>query len=241
MIVQRLEFWSIFCSHGHAYQHDPLCSPLMALFEQAIFNLSKKSSIFCSEADLQHSVAWEVHLLDKAATVHLEYPVSIPNRSSKAKTNAAHIDGLVETSVSSESFAFELKYKTAAFSARNHGLSFDLKQQGAADFAWYDFWLDIQRLEYLKDRNQILKGYAFLLTNDSYLWSGPRRQSASGVEFSLSSTAKGPGSLSWKKVKSSLDGRSQPILLSKRYDMEWRDFKSFNGVNGKFRYLMLNV
>lgn len=215
----------------------------MKLLETALATLSKNGAIFCSEADFQHALGWEIHLLDPTAKVNLEYPVSMSKGPNGIKSSVTHIDGLVRTRDESEYFAFELKYKTATFLARNHGFYFELRHQGAADFAWYDFWKDVKRLEFLKNHSYFTEGYALMLTNDRYIWSGPRNNHTSGVQFSLNSIRKGPGILKWGKTinKSTLGGRHKSIELSREYKIEWHDFCSFNDKNGQFRYLLVKV
>src|SRR5436309_960178 len=91
--------------------------------------------IFHSEADFQHSFAWQIHLADPDARVRLEPRVlrDPPIALDLAITSRAR------------RIAVELKYLVRAFSAEQDGEKFALRPQGAQDIRRYDFIKDVAR------------------------------------------------------------------------------------------------
>jgi hypothetical protein len=51
------------------------------------------------------------------------------------------------------------------------------------------------------------------------------------------------GRLSWKEGTSegTMSGRSESILLKKKYMLNWNDYSDVGEQNGKFRYLLVKI
>jgi hypothetical protein len=90
-------------------------------------SLARARSGFHSEADFQHSLAWQIHLAAPDAQVRLE------------TRSARHIrlDLLVVSA--GQRTAIELKYFVASFRGDIGGEHYHLPNQSAQDFGRYDF------------------------------------------------------------------------------------------------------
>lgn len=99
-------------------------------------NLKLKRPVFCSEADFQHSFAWEAHLLYPNAKVYLEYnnPI-IPQKM--------YID--LWFVIDGKNYAIELKYKTRKLDLVKE-FGFLLGEQSSQDTSRYDYLKDMERL-----------------------------------------------------------------------------------------------
>ncbi|MBF0552410.1 MAG: hypothetical protein HQK60_18005 [Deltaproteobacteria bacterium] len=129
-------------------------------------SLRIKRCIFHSEADFQHTLAWEIHLLLPDASIRLEFPFKINNENK-------HIDIWVVNH--DEILAVELKYKTQKLSTQVRNEQYELKnQRGHTNLTKY-FKEDIQRLEHISTNQMKFIGYAVLLTNDSTYWNSSSR------------------------------------------------------------------
>lgn len=85
-------------------------------------SLAHIRSVFHSEADFQHSLAWQIHLADPDAQVRLE------TRSARN----IRLDLLVMSA--GQRTAIELKYLVASFRGDIGGEHYDLPNQAAQDF-----------------------------------------------------------------------------------------------------------
>jgi len=202
--------------------------------------LKSKRKVFYSESDFQFSLAWEIHEYYDNANIRLEYP---------HLQGKEYIDIIVE--LNGKIYPIELKYKTLSFLDENTQSStvidnnekYDLKNQGAQDHGRYDYLYDIQRIEkFLKDNEKYEYGYAILLTNDKSYWN-KRKSNSIDVQFSISEEDEPKtGKLYWGNAnKGTMKGRENPIELTDKYTINWKDYSKFDGIkNGEFRYC-LNV
>jgi hypothetical protein len=76
--------------------------------------LADHRPVFHSEADFQHTLAWEIHRSVPRAAVRLECPVKVPGR-----TKPLHVDVWIEQE--GEAIVIELKYKTRTLQASERG------------------------------------------------------------------------------------------------------------------------
>lgn len=190
-----------------------------------------KRSVFHSEADFQHHMAWEIQAhLNQSAQLRLEYPFP--------RLESEHIDYCDIMVREEESVTgIELKYKTVRWQGEVEGESFWLKQQGAQDTGRYDFIKDIVRLESWCERGLIQEGVAIFLTNEPSYWEVPKRQiTAADREFRLHQEELS-GLLTWHTAnKGTLQGRTPQLQLKGRYALNWQP-APYEG----FRYLMVQV
>lgn len=187
--------------------------------------LARRRSIFHSEADFQHSLAWILHEHFPNAGVRLEYPIRLP-RNDESETR--HLD----IWVMKRKIAIELKYKTDSFSGQSGGENYSLNP-GKAYSGRYMFIKDVERLEELLDAGEIRKGYAILLTNDERLWHKSRKSTRVSAKFSLED-----GTLLRGKMKWGSDKRD-PISLRGEYELKWRAYSNPN--DSIFKYLVVRV
>jgi hypothetical protein len=207
----------------------------MDALNNVLAQLASKRPIFCSEADFQHSLAWELHNQDPAAGIRLEYPADLND-------NAAHID-IVSRSGSSVT-AIELKYKTRGITIEDSGETYALRNHGAQDCGRYDFIKDIERLESFVDTARAAVGVAIFMTNDGLYWNQPRRPNTVDAEFRIHDGRVLADSLSWSGTfkPGTVAGRSAPIVLRHSYALKWQEYSSFDNTKyARFRYVMVQV
>jgi hypothetical protein len=144
---------------------------------EVISSLSLKRPLFHSEADFQQALAWEIKNKFKSYEIRLE--VRKKGKKDLDKNKDYYIDILLITS-SGEQIPIELKYKTSSLAYIDNNKikeEFLLKEHGAKDIGRYLFIKDIMRIEYLKNQNNISKGYVIFLTNESNYWIKSNRKS----------------------------------------------------------------
>jgi hypothetical protein len=207
----------------------------MVNITDVLATLAQQRSIFHSEADFQHALAWELHNQLPNAAIRLELPVAHRNK-------LLHVDIWIVQN--EQILALELKYKTRALVLPIGDETFKLLNQSAQDFGRYDFIKDLQRLELLlADRRQAI-GYAILLTNDSSYWTPPRDAGSIDADFRVPDGRMLHGVLQWKAHASvgTMRGREAPLEISGTYPLRWDEYaqpttKSY----GRFRYLAIKV
>ncbi len=121
--------------------------------------------LFYNEAQFQFDLAWRIRerLGNDNAKIWLEKRM-IENESQ-------YTDIVIENS--EQLIPVELKYKLADVktSYSRQGEIINMSSQGAADNGCYDFWKDVERIEYLISKYEnVHKGYAIIITNYSLYW-----------------------------------------------------------------------
>jgi len=198
-------------------------------------NLCAQRPIFHSEADFQHSLAWEIHNGLPDSSVRLELPWSI-------EENQNHLDIWIASS--DFKIAIELKYKTRGLKALVNREFYSLKDQSAQDIGRYDFLKDVMRLEQLIKKNNDWTGFAILLTNDSSYWKIPNNFNTIDANFRLHEGKTILGNLSWGAGAASgtIRDRESPINLNNSYHLNWNDYsRPSSGGYSRFRFLLLQV
>ena len=187
---------------------------------------------FCSEADFQHSLAWELHKKFNAKII-LEYPC-------KNKDKMVYYDMYVK--INGKVHLIELKYRTKAVGIKRYGQEITLKNHSAQDMGCCHFWLDVQRLETTKIKSD--SSYCIMLTNDNwYFEKGPRDNSIC-KNFSLKHdiTAKKKIKLNTKdeeKVKTYWPKNAEEINLNNNYKCIWMPCPEMQ--YGEWKYLLLEI
>ncbi|MDE0331870.1 MAG: hypothetical protein OXL41_08375 [Nitrospinae bacterium] len=191
--------------------------------------LSKERSIFHSEADFQHALAWRLHKAMPNDEIRLEYK---PFQNERM---------YLDIWLPGVGVALELKYLTKRLEQRSKQEPFALLDQGAQDIRRYDVLRDVQRLERMVAHAEV--GYAILLTNDPLYWRPPSRPTID-EDFRLHEGREIAGDMAWslKAAEGTTNGREKPISLKGSYYCVWRDYFSFGAAtNQQFRYLMIEV
>ncbi|WP_323885661.1 hypothetical protein [Aeromonas veronii] len=197
---------------------------------QILTTALNKRSIFHSEADFQHHLAWEIHrAANTEVDVRLEFPLS-----SDHSNRWEYCDILVRGATT---IGVELKYKTKKLSIEVGSEQFELKQQGAQDLGRYDFLKDICRLESWCEQKKIAKGYAILLTNDPSYWLVPKQSNTIDRAFRLHCDVV-QGVLGWESSASegTTKGREANLVLKNRYSLTWFDTERLD-----FKYLLVEI
>lgn len=199
--------------------------------------LALSRSVFHSEADFQHSLAWLMHNQEHHLSVRLERPQEITTDNTPHRL-------LVDIFLSNEksSYAIELKYKTKRLYTDFNNETFLLKNQSAQDLGRYDFLKDIERLEQLKIAGRIVSGYAVLLTNDSQYWVESSRNDTVDCDFRLHNNRNiTNATLQWGLSAScgTTKGRQNQITIQGSYDFAWQHYSEVG--NSIFKYLCVRI
>lgn len=198
-------------------------------------SLARRRTLFHSEADFQHELAWELRSTIPSASVRLEIPIA-------TSTGSLHLDCFIRDG--DRRAAIELKYKTRKLTTELNGEKFNLLDQSAQDIGRYDFLNDIVRLERISSEMAHCEGYAILLTNDSAYWKAPASDTTVDAAFRLADARIVYGSLAWGEMASAgtKRDREQALIIRGTYKLAWRVFATpFEGRYGVFRYLAVRV
>jgi hypothetical protein len=190
----------------------------MLKIDSLIDQLAKVRPVFHSEADFQHSFAWELHLRNPESSVRLERVVPTP-------LGRLHVD--IHYTYADLNYVFELKYKTCAGDFAIESESFTLQNHSAHPPSRYDFLKDVFRLEAItRSSARQITGFAIFLTNDKAYWSGPRSGGGISEAFSLQEGRLVSGTLDWGPMASAgtKRNREKAIDLSRKYHLRWRDY-----------------
>ncbi len=215
----------------------------------ALSLLAADKRIFCSEADFQFALAWELQkLLPQGALIFLEKGIYV-------SLDTYYVDIVVESG--GKNYYIELKYHTSICNWHYCGALIQLKDQGAQDLLRYDYLKDIYRLQNIannREEGQFARGFAVILTNDRLVYDAPsvfkktldcgfriHDRLGSGVSkypvpglVAWNNTGKGSGH--WTNTgQRKLSFSIPPINTA--WD-QYLSFKDSNGVNQDFRYLI---
>lgn len=194
--------------------------------------LSTERPIFHSEADFQHALAWKIHEKHQDLNIRLE---------KKLNAHEIYLDLLAFNDT--YNIAVELKYKTKKIGHILKDEEFNLKDQGAHDQARYDFIKDISRLEKARTHYNYI-GFAIFLTNDQSYWKNTmRKKDPFDKEFRIHEGNTIKGKLCWQEETSegTMSGRDEAIILESEYNLNWEDYFDLNGLNGKSRFLLIEI
>lgn len=202
---------------------------------RSLEKLSGLRSVFHSEADFQHALAWQLHLDSPGLQIRLEYrPTGQPRRM--------YVD--LWCTLDGEHTAIELKYFTRRLETEFAGERFELREQSAQDLGRYDFWKDVRRLEELADGGLVDQGFAIILTNDAGYQRPPTRPDVIDLDFRLHESRVVTGRLAWGAGASAgtKQSREAPIELSRSYQVGWHPYSSVGPSRGEtFDYLFISV
>ena len=196
-----------------------------------MLRLALRRPLFCSEADFQHELAYEIRKNDPSLNVRLEWPLTAPSSGA--------IDVIV---IGKTRFALELKYLTKSFSTTLDGEPFTLKLHGAQDQRRYDVCKDVTRMEAYAEKTGQGAG-VLVLTNDPGYWQERASADTADAAFNLAHLRELNGSLTWGKRAGpgTTKGREEALEIKGRYALTWQDYKRIEGKAGLFRYLWIPV
>ncbi len=199
-------------------------------------HLSQYRPIFHSEADFQHALAWDIHRQFPDADIRIERPYRLNDKR-------IHVDIVVQSDRTT--YGVELKYGTSKLNRLIGGEDYDVRDQSADDLTRHGFCKDIERLERLKQNNDIDTGIAVFLTNYPPFWTGPKTSKPTNYEtFRLHESRQLHGLLTWATNTSAntLKFAGGNVELSETYDLRWTDYSMIEDEKrGLFRVLVVNV
>lgn len=205
-------------------------------FLDHIKGMSERRPVFHSEADFQLALGWYLHETVPDSQVRLEFkPFESENM---------YLDIWLQTTLG---IAIELKYLTRELKVEREGELFALRNQSAQDIRRYDFIMDIRRLERVVNHSGLAEvGFVVLLTNDPSYWGSPQRgwENRTDGAFRIHEGRVIKGEMEWSERASegTKKGREESISLRGSYELNWRDYSTFNEEKyGKFRYLLVEV
>jgi hypothetical protein len=203
----------------------------MIVIEDLMATLALRRPVFCSEADFQHELAYEIRKSDPTLDVRLEWPVTTPAR------------GAIDLIVTGESrFALELKYLSKSLSTTLDGEPITLKQHGAHDQRRYDVCKDVTRMEAFAEATGFSAG-VLVLTNDPNYWQERARTDTIDAAFNLSHLRELCGRLAWHELAKpgTIKNREKALDVKGRYALTWQDYNRIEGRAGLFRYLWIPI
>ncbi len=206
--------------------------------------LSKRRSVFHSEADFQQELAFAIREKYNKIKIRLEIPFKIPN---DLKNKALDIL-LIENEKSK--IGIELKYPKAKLKKEFDDEVFSLAMDNNPGGTRYSFLHDIKRLEELIKQNKIHKGFVILLTNDKNIYSDTKFQADKNGEDRLEHLRLYTKRIIGEKIEiiafnTTKKSPIPPPKLTKFYlgergaykEFEWIDYCSYNN----FKYLLVEV
>lgn len=137
-------------------------------------NLAVSRPAFCSEADFQLSISWELKTY-LAQHQNESYEIFLERRF-EIDTKDCYVDICLESE--EELYLIELKYKTirdTVLISNRLSSKHTLKEQAANDLGRYGYLKDIYRIEKILNgiSKPVKKGFAIILTNDSKYYKEP--------------------------------------------------------------------
>lgn len=190
--------------------------------------------VFHSEADFQHSLAWQLHVADPTARIRLE---TRPRRG-------VRLDILLDSN--GRRTAIELKYLVRRFHGHVDGELFDLPDQSAHDISRYDVVKDVVRTESFVAEGVVDDGRVVVLSNDPAFWRPGRTSETIDAQLRLHEGRMLEGALGWgmRAGAGTTRGRVDVLALTGRYECLWRDYSTATDSAGRehaWRYLDVRV
>jgi hypothetical protein len=203
------------------------------LLHVSMTELSAKRPVFYSEADFQHALAWQLHLLRPTAQLRLEVPLTEADLGARAD----RLDILVR--LDGWRVALELKYPRDRFSWQgdDEPVPYRRNNRDAADDAAYATINDLHRTERWVSLGAADVGVVLALTNIKTFWRAVPATVALDAEFRFPDGTEIAGVRRWGQ-----GGRLKPpIDLGGRYVSRWRDYSRLADGTGatQFRYVVL--
>jgi len=205
--------------------------------------LLAKHEVLFNERDLQMHLAF--YLMHQSThhydDVDLEYYVPRKTGDEYNWDSELRIDIVVRKG--EEFVPVELKYKTKSVTVPLHRFggietyNCVLKNQGAQDLGCYDFWKDVRRIEYVRNRfHNVAAGLAVFVSNDPFYWNNSIRESSAYRNFNISDGIHSKQK-KWSKEVSISKGRPD-FSVECDYSIQWKPEKCDDY---GFRFFILSV
>lgn len=188
------------------------------VIERIINDFANESIIFANEAQFQFDLAWKIR---EQCSDYVK--ILLEGKLEKNEYTDIVIDE--RDSIT----AIELKYKLADKEVEymnEDGEKITTSAQGAADAGSYDYLKDVQRLEVLKKKGKINKGFAIMISNYPIMWGSNVKDDSNWSDFHLKDKQKikkEGKNLFWKDAPTK--AYSNTITLQKSYDIKWEEYK----------------
>ncbi len=227
------------------------------LIKDIIAFLQSNTKLFFNERDLQMNLAV---YLSKKYNITTECGLSLNVSDSEIPDNMRSIDGKdhkmridLVAEMGGVYVPIEIKYTLtnkkgslpdeipSLFGASGARV---IENQGAHNIICYNYWSDVERLEYVKQRYNTAQGIALFVTNDQQYWNLTTNQHVDYYSFRLiDGRDVGDGitstELDWAtpRMKGDKKGHVKPILLHNKYCVRWKDITP--APMNTFKYLIL--
>ena len=216
----------------------------------ALTQLANNKRIFCSEADFQFALAWEIQNLRPNAQILLENGI---------QTSCGYYYVDIVVIENGLRYFIELKYQTARCAIKTPIMSFVLKEHAAEDLMRYDYLWDLHRLYTIKcQKPDFGGGYAIILSNDRLMYQVPSRKRAKTLDafFRIHERPLGktglypiPGLVAWNNANKPSShwtnhGNRIKTFTLPPINTHWNDYLAFTDSDGNpqlFKYLINEV
>lgn len=203
-----------------------------AMVAASLRRLAPRRPVFHSEADFQHSLAWQLQLDHPDAHIRLE--------TRPLRDRAVFLD--LAVNIAGMKTAVELKYLARDLVCDVGGERFELRAQSTHPVRRYDVVKDIRRLEEVVKAGAADVGVMVAITNDSSYWT-PGRPGTVDAAFRLHEGAVLRGRVGWAAHAGAgtTSKRTEIISLTGSYRVRWSDYSDTGEPAGRFRMLVLEV
>ena len=188
--------------------------------ETILKNMAESRPVFHNEQDFQFEYAWQIKTKFPGWKIRFERPFEFEQKDGR-------IDLWLEGDVT---YVIELKYPhrkiTRGERCKINDEYFCLKDHGANDYAGYEFFRDVSRMEEVKTRHPKVRTFAIILTNMAALWDWKNRnEERYWDEFRMYDGRVIDNQIcDWKGGKGNHGDKEEPITLKGRYEFHWQEY-----------------
>lgn len=208
--------------------------------QNALHALGEERPLFHSEADFVLELAMKLKELNPVLKFRAERPYANNN-------GTIYLD--LEVINESKKYAIELKYKTKKFVDSIYNEPYNLTSHYAPNLSRFDFWADLERVQFLISKCQFAGGFVVFLTNDSNYWNNDSKGYMSyGFNLKDKRTVQKNKILKWSNQPSEasvgkIDKKrlGKCFQFQKPYTLNWDLFSELKDQKQVFKYLLVEA
>ena len=212
----------------------------------AMASLAERRPVFHSEADFQHELAMEISRTGFGVRLEIPFEVNLNNVHITVE-----LDLLLLNARTKHKTAVEIKYVKSAVTVDHRGERFNLKNTWGTNLPRFDCLADFQRVGQLKAAGIVDSAFTIFLTNSASAWAdnvGGTNIMARQFSIHEGREMNAGALLNWVPANPTVGSVSArrlppyaPINIPQAATCTWAKYSDFQGRNGSFRYLLLEV